>query len=68
MKSAKHFLVVVAAIVAATIPAVLADPAVKDLIANHPWVAAYLPVLSGLIVAVYRVLVPTQPAPRNQKT
>ena len=64
-QSIKHFLVVAVTIVAATIPVLLADPAVKDFIANHPAIAVYLPVVSGIAAAVYRLIVPTQANPRN---
>ena len=66
-ESIKHFLVVAVTIVAATIPAIFADPAVKDFIANHPTIAVYLPVVSGILAALYRLIVPTQAAPRNPK-
>lgn len=53
----KHGLVAAAAIVAAVVPAVLADPAVQSMVANHPWVALYLPVVSAAIVALYHALI-----------
>ena len=54
LKHLSRLLGTVAAVLAAAVPAVLADPAVRSLIANHPFVAAYLPLVSGVVVAVYR--------------
>lgn len=59
MSKYRHALVTVAAIVAATVPAVLADPAARSLIAHHPALAAYLPLASALLVGLYHALVGT---------
>ena len=49
-----HVLTVIVAIVATAVPAILADPAVRSLIANHPAVAGYMPVVSGVVYALWR--------------
>lgn len=59
MTKYRHALVTVAAIIAATVPAVLADPAARSLIAHHPALAAYLPLASALLVGLYHALVGT---------
>ena len=60
MRHLAHVLAVAISIVAAAVPAALADPAVVSVIANHPVIAAYLPVVSGVIYALYRAVKPSR--------
>jgi hypothetical protein len=53
----RHFariLAVAGAVVVSAVPAIVVDPAVVSLVANHPWFAAYLPAISGVVYALYR--------------
>lgn len=54
MNHTRHVLAVAAAVVVAAVPAILADPAVQHYVSSHPWAAAYLPLVSGIVYAIYR--------------
>lgn len=48
-----HFLVVVVAVIAAAVPAIAADPAARAFVDGHPELAAWLPLVAGIIAALY---------------
>lgn len=53
----KHFRRVIVAAVGvavAAVPAVIADPSFAHYVAQHPWAATYLPLVSGVVLATYR--------------
>lgn len=45
---------IVVLIVAAAVPAIAVDPAVRSFVTNHPGAAAYLPPAAGVFWALYR--------------
>jgi hypothetical protein len=49
---------VAVSVLVAALPVVLADPAVRDLIAAHPWLAGYFPVATAVVYAIYRAARP----------
>jgi hypothetical protein len=50
----KRTLTVALAIVATAVPVVLADAHVKHFITSTPWLAAYFPLVSAVVYALYR--------------
>jgi hypothetical protein len=57
----KHFariLAVIGATLLASLPGILASPAVRALITSHPWLAVYYPPAIGVVYAIYRVIRP----------
>lgn len=64
MNHLRNWLVTVLGIAVATAPAVWADPAVRNLIANHPGAAAYLAAAAGVVTALYRALAKAKDANR----
>lgn len=54
MKHAYRVLAIAVSVVVAAVPLALADPAVKDYVSSHTWTAAYFPIVSGIVYAVYR--------------
>lgn len=54
MNHLRRTLAVVAAIVVAAVPAILTTPSFENYITRHPELAAYLPLVSGAVYALYR--------------
>ncbi len=50
----KHFLLVVGAAVGTAVPPLLADPAVKHFVMNHPAIAIYYPLVLALVSTLAR--------------
>jgi hypothetical protein len=49
-----HTVRVALSIVVAAVPAIVADPAVQHFITAHPFAAAYFPIVSGIVYALWR--------------
>lgn len=62
MKHLKHALEAALGVVVAAVPAIVADPSVAHYIAQHPTTAAYFPIVSGIIVALYKAAKSTPPS------
>lgn len=62
MKHAYRSLAVALSVLIAAVPAILADPAVEHYITSHPWAAAYFPIVSGIVYAVYRAYLERRPS------
>jgi hypothetical protein len=56
VKHLKHVLTAAAVVVAAVAPMVIANPSVQHYIAQHPAVAAYVPLATGIVRAVYKAI------------
>lgn len=52
MKHVKTTVIAILAVIVAAIPAIFADPSFAHYIAQHPWAATYLPLVSGVIAAI----------------
>jgi len=52
MKHLKRVVIAAFAVIAAAVPAILADPSFAHYVAQHPWASMYLPLVSGVITAV----------------
>lgn len=52
--NAKHVAVVAIGFLVVAVPAVVATPAVRNYLANHPVDAGYFAVAAGLVSAVYK--------------
>lgn len=59
MRSLQRIVLVGVGTIVAALPAILAEPSVRTIIADHPWLAAYLPAAAGVIVALYRAYRPS---------
>ena len=49
----KHLALLVASLAISAIPTILASPAVKNFIDAHPFYAAYFPIISAALLAIY---------------
>lgn len=49
----KHLALVLGSLLIPAIPTILASPAVKNFIDAHPFYAAYFPILSAALLAIY---------------
>lgn len=52
MKHLGRWLLGAGSIAVAAAPAIVADPSFAHYVATHPWAAAYLPLVTGVVVAV----------------
>lgn len=52
LKHIVHALKAALVVVAAAIPAIVADPSVAHYAATHPWVDVYLPIVVGIVHAL----------------
>lgn len=62
MKHVKHWLTAAFVVVAAAVPAILADPSFAHYVAQHPWMATYLPIVVGIVHAVFKAAKPSPAA------
>ena len=53
MRHIGHAVAGALAVVVAAVPAIIASPAVVHFIAAHPAYAAYFPILSGVVAAIF---------------
>lgn len=60
--SFKHFVIGAVAIIAPSVPAIVASPAFLHFVENHPVVAAWFPVIAGVVVELFHRFWPTHPA------
>lgn len=60
MNHVKRFITVAVATVAAAIPLVLANDSVRSYLDNHPAVAVYVPLVTGIIAAIANAVAPNK--------
>lgn len=60
MNHAKRIITVCIATVVAAVPLILANDSVRSYIDNHPAVAIYVPVVTGIITAIANVIAPSK--------
>lgn len=61
LKSFKHFLIGAVAVFAPSVPIVVSNPAFLHFVENHPFVAAWFPVVAGVVVELFHRYWPTHP-------
>jgi hypothetical protein len=59
----QRILAVAVTTVLGALPAILADGDVRQVVEQHPWLAAYLPAVTAILYALYRAARPSTPAP-----